>query len=57
VTSTVSQPTATEVMQINPALTNQSVGVTVRYPFKPLLSIVFGGVTIWLQGNSTMLHE
>jgi hypothetical protein len=38
-------------------LTNERVTVTVQYPFKPILGMVFGGATIRLQGSSSMLHE
>lgn len=48
---------ATEPLQTSSLLTNVPVSVTIRYPFTPLLSLVFGGATIWLQGTSTMLHE
>ena len=57
ISSTVSNLGANETVQVSPYLTNQSVSVTVKYPFQPILGLVFGGVTIWLQGNSTMLHE
>jgi hypothetical protein len=49
--------TATEATPTNWLLTNQHVTVTVQYPFKPILGMVFGGVTIPLQGASSMLHE
>jgi TadE-like protein len=50
------QPTE-EITQTNPLITNQPVTVTVQYPFKPILGMVFGGVTINLKGSSTTLHE
>ena len=50
------QPTE-EIAQTNPLITNQPVTVTVQYPFKPILGMVFGGVTINLKGSSTTLHE
>lgn len=55
--STTIPATATESLQTSSLLTNVPVSVTIRYPFTPLLSLVFGGATIWLQGTSTMLHE
>lgn len=55
--STSIPPTATEVLQTNDLLTNLPVMVTVSYPFKPILGLVFGGMTITLQGTSTMMHE
>jgi hypothetical protein len=55
--STTIPATATEVMPTDALLTNQRVTVTVHYPFKPILGMVFGGVTIPLQGSSSMLHE
>jgi hypothetical protein len=57
VSTGISVTTAMETAQISPYLTNQSVSVTVKYPFRPLLNMVFAGVTIPLQGSSTMLHE
>jgi Flp pilus assembly protein TadG len=50
------QPTE-EITQTSPLITNRPVTVTVEYPFKPILGIVFGGVTINLKGSSTTLHE
>jgi Flp pilus assembly protein TadG len=50
------QPTE-EITQTNPLITNWPVTVTVQYPFKPILGMVFGGVTINLKGSSTTLHE
>ena len=50
------QPTE-EITPTNPLITNWPVTVTVEYPFKPILGIVFGGVTINLKGSSTTLHE
>ena len=48
----------TETLQTyNDQITNRPVSVVVTYPFKPILGMVFGGVTITLQGSSTMLHE
>ena len=41
----------------DPALTNAPITVTVNYPFRPILGMVFGGVTIPLRGSSSMLHE
>jgi hypothetical protein len=55
--STTIPTTATEVTPTDALLTNQRVTVTVHYPFKPILGMVFGGVTIPLQGSSSMLHE
>jgi hypothetical protein len=55
--STTIPAMATEVTPTDALLTNQRVTVTVQYPFKPILGIVFGGVTIPLQGTSSMLHE
>ena len=49
--------TATEDQQTNDQITNNPVTVTVTYPFKPILGLVFGGVTINLKGSSAMLHE
>lgn len=57
VSSAISVTTAIETAQISPYLTNQYISVTVKYPFKPLLGMVFGGISIPLQGTSTMLHE
>lgn len=57
VSSAISVTTAIETAQVSPYLTNQFVTVTVKYPFKPLLGMVFGGISIPLQGTSTMLHE
>ena len=37
--------------------TNRAVTVIVQYPFRPILGLVFHGVTINLKGESTMLHE
>ncbi len=59
-TVTISTPissTATEALQTDDQLTNNPVTVTVTYPFKPILGLVFGGVTITLKGSSAMLHE
>ena len=50
------QPTE-EITQTSPLITNRPVTVTVQYPFKPILGMVFGGVTINLKGSSTTLHE
>ena len=50
------QPTE-EITQTSPLITNKPVTVTVEYPFKPILGIAFGGVTINLKGSSTTLHE
>ena len=50
------QPTE-EITQTSPLITNKPVTVTVEYPFKPILGIIFGGVTINLKGSSTTLHE
>jgi hypothetical protein len=55
--STTIPPTATEPLQTSNLLTNVPVTVTVQYPFKPILGMVFGGVTINLKGTSVMLHE
>jgi len=55
--STTIPSTATETLQTDGDLTNVPVRVVVTYPFKPLLGLVFGGVTIHLTGTSTMLHE
>ena len=55
--STPIAPTATEPLQTDDQLTNNPVTVTVTYPFKPILGMVFGGVTINLKGSSAMLHE
>jgi hypothetical protein len=55
--STTIPATATEVTPTDALLTNQRVTVNVQYPFKPILGMVFGGVTIPLQGTSSMLHE
>jgi Flp pilus assembly protein TadG len=55
-TASTLQPTE-EITQTNPLITNQPVTVTVQYPFKPILGMVFGGVTINLKGSSTTLHE
>ncbi|HZS86928.1 MAG TPA: TadE/TadG family type IV pilus assembly protein [Chloroflexota bacterium] len=57
VSTGISVTTAMETAQISPYLTNQYVSVTVTYPFKPLLSMIFAGATMPLQGTSTMLHE
>src|SRR5919202_88002 len=46
------QPTE-EITPTNPLITNRRVTVTVQYPFKPILGMVFGGVTINLKGSST----
>ena len=59
-TVTINTPissTATEALQTDDQLTNNPVTVTVTYPFKPILGLVFGGVTITLKGSSAMLHE
>ena len=50
------QPTE-EITQTSPLITNHPVTVTVEYPFKPILGMVFGGVTINLKGSSATLHE
>jgi Flp pilus assembly protein TadG len=50
-------PTTAEISQTDPLFTNSAVTVTVSYPFKPLLGMVFGGVSIPLKGSSSMLHE
>ena len=50
------QPTE-EITQTSPLITNQPVTVTVQYPFKPILGLAFGGVTINLKGSSTTLHS
>lgn len=55
--STTIPSTATETLQTDDLLTNLPVSVSVSYPFKPIVGMVFGGVTITLQGSSTMLHE
>jgi hypothetical protein len=55
--STTIPTTATEPLQTSNLLTNVPVTVTVQYPFKPILGMVFGGVTINLKGTSVMLHE
>jgi hypothetical protein len=55
--STTIPQTATEPIQTSNLLTNAPVTVTVQYPFKPILGMVFGGVTIKLKGTSVMLHE
>ena len=55
-TGSLLQPTE-EITQTNPLITNRPVTVTVQYPFKPILGMVFGGVTINLKGSSTTLHE
>ena len=55
--STTIPATATEVTPTDALLTNQRVTVNVQYPFKPILGMVFGGVTIPLQGSSSILHE
>jgi Flp pilus assembly protein TadG len=55
--STTIQPSAEEITQTNSLITNQPVTVTVQYPFKPILGMIFGGVTIDLKGSSTSLHE
>ncbi len=55
--STTIPSTATETLQTDGELTNAPIRVVVTYPFKPLLGLVFGGVTIHLTGTSTMLHE
>jgi Flp pilus assembly protein TadG len=58
ITISTSIPAAvTETLQTNDQLTNNPVTVTVSYPFKPILGMVFGGVTINVKGSSTMLHE
>ena len=45
-----------EISETSPLITNQPVTVTVQYPFKPILGLAFGGVTINLKGSSTTLH-
>ena len=55
--STTIPPSAEENTPTSPLITNQPVTVTVQYPFKPVLGMVFGGVTINLKGSSTTLHE
>jgi Flp pilus assembly protein TadG len=50
-------PTTAEISQTDPLFTNNAVTVTVSYPFKPLLGMVFGGISIPLRGSSSMLHE
>jgi Flp pilus assembly protein TadG len=55
-TGSTLQPTE-EITPTNPLITNRPVTVTVEYPFKPILGMVFGGVTINLKGSSTTLHE
>ena len=50
----------TQTTEISPTsiyFTNLPITVTVEYPFKPILGMVFGGVTIPLKGTSAMLHE
>jgi Flp pilus assembly protein TadG len=49
--------TTAEISQTDPLFTNSAVTVTVSYPFKPLLGMVFGGISIPLRGSSSMLHE
>jgi hypothetical protein len=49
--------TTAEISQTDPLFTNSAVTVTVTYPFKPLLAMVFGGISIPLKGSSSMLHE
>ena len=55
--STTIPATATEVLQTDDQLTNNPLTVTITYPFKPILGMVFGGATITLKGSSSMLHE
>ena len=50
------QPTE-EITETSSLITNQPVTVTVQYPFKPILGLAFGGVTINLKGSSTTLHS
>ena len=50
------QPTE-EISETSSLITNQPVTVTVQYPFKPILGLAFGGVTINLKGSSTTLHS
>ena len=50
------QPTE-EISETSPLITNHPVTVTVQYPFKPILGLAFGGVTINLKGSSTTLHS
>jgi hypothetical protein len=57
ISTTVSDGITETIQTYDDHITNVPVSVTVKYPFKPLLGMVFGGVTIWLQGTSTMLHE
>ena len=59
VTITIETP-ITKTTEISPTttfFTNLPITVTVSYPFKPILGIVFGGVQIPLKGTSVMLHE
>lgn len=45
------------LLQDDNHIADQPVVVAVTYPFKPILGMVFGGITITLKGTSTMLHE
>jgi len=50
-------PATTEVTSTDPTFTGQAVTVTMTYPFKPVLGMVFNGVSIAIKGTSSMLHE
>jgi Flp pilus assembly protein TadG len=58
-TITIATP-ITQPVELTPTstyFTNEPITVTVAYPFKPVLGMVFGGVSIPLKGTSVMLHE
>ena len=57
VSTTIPANTTETLLQNDNHIADKPVVVTVAYPFKPILGMVFGGVTITLKGTSTMLHE
>lgn len=57
VSTTIPATTTETLLQDDNHIADQPVVVAVTYPFKPILGMVFGGVTITLKGTSTMLHE
>jgi len=57
ISTTFPATATTEVTSTDPNFTGQTVTVTMTYPFKPVLGMVFNGVSIAIKGASSMLHE
>ncbi len=57
ISTTIPATATTEVTSTDPTFTGQAVTVTMTYPFKPVLGMVFNGVSIAIKGTSSMLHE